>query len=69
MQSRTIWLYPGYLTKGLKGKILWHPKVPEFEADQNDWSANGSIEVTGCIHDPWPFVEGGKEFIMEIIKQ
>jgi hypothetical protein len=67
MQARTIWLYPGYLTKGLKGKILWHPKMPEFEANSNDWSSG--IDITGCIHDPWPFGEGGKKFIMEIVKQ
>jgi hypothetical protein len=32
----------------------------------NDWIADKSVEITSCIHDPWPFVEGGKECMIEI---
>jgi len=66
MKSRTVFLYPGYLTKGLKGRIVWHPKMPQFDPKQNDWILEKAIEITSCIHDPWPFIEGGKDCMMEI---
>lgn len=69
MEKRTIWMYPGYLTKGLKGKLLWHPKTPTYNEQERDWITTGSIDITGCIHDPWPFGEGGKEFVLEVTKQ
>lgn len=67
MEKRTIWLYPGYLTKGLKGRLLWHSKPPEFS--DNDWISTGAVDISGCIHDPWPFGAGGKEFVLEVTKQ
>jgi hypothetical protein len=66
MKPSTISPHPGFVTKGQKGKLLWHPKMPEFDMKQNDWDATKSIEVTNCIHDPWPFVAGGKDCMMEI---
>jgi hypothetical protein len=69
MRRKIIFLYPGHITKGLNGRILWHPRLPEFDLKQNDWPSTGSVEITSCIHDPWPFGEGGKEFIMEVETQ
>jgi hypothetical protein len=66
LQKTSIFLYPGYLTKGLKGKILWHPKYPIFDLKNNDWDAKESVGVTDCIHDPWPYVEGGIKCIISI---
>jgi hypothetical protein len=62
MRRKIIFLYPGHITKGL-------PRLPEFDLKQNDWPSTGSVEITSCIHDPWPFGEGGKEFIMEVETQ
>ena len=66
MQKTTIFLYPGFITKGQKGKLLWHPKMPEYDMKQNDWDYIKSVEITNCIHDPWPFMEGGKDCMIEI---
>lgn len=62
----TIFLYPGYVTKGQKGRIFWHPAMPDFDPKQNDWDQKKAVELTNCIHDPWPSVEGGKECMIEI---
>lgn len=66
MKLRSIFLYPGFITKGQKGKLFWHPKMPSFDMKFNDWPVEKAIEITSCIHDPWPFVEGGKDCMMEI---
>jgi len=66
MQEITIWLYPGFLTKGLKGKLLWHGKEPIFDEKNNDWTAKQAVDVTNCINDPWPFIEGGRECCLTI---
>jgi hypothetical protein len=66
MKPTTIFLYPGYITKGLKGRLVWHPKMPDFDPKMNDWIADKSVEITSCINDPWPFIEGGKECMIEI---
>jgi hypothetical protein len=31
MKPTPIFLYPGYITKGLKGRLVWHPKMPDFD--------------------------------------
>lgn len=63
--SSSISLYPGYLTK-LNGKILWHPQKPIFDEFNNDWNRNKSVDVTGCIFDPWPFTQGDQDLLLEI---
>lgn len=67
MKSKSIFLYPGHITKGLKGRLFWHPRMPMFDKGENDWVVLGAIEVTSCIHDPWPYMEGGKECVMEVV--
>ena len=66
MKQITVFLYPGFITKGLKGRLFWHPTMPEFDNKDNDWQIAKSIEITNCIHDPWPFIAGGKDCLMEI---
>ena len=66
MKPSPIFLYPGFVTKGQKGKLLWHPVLPAFDAKENDWVSTRAIEVTNCIHDPWPFIAGGKDCCTEI---
>jgi hypothetical protein len=66
MKTRTVFLYPGYITKGLKGRMFWHPKMPEHDMELNDWKTDKAVEISSCIHDPWPFIEGGKDCLMEI---
>ena len=58
MKQITVFLYPGFITKGLKGRLFWHPTMPEFDNKDNDWQIAKSIEITNCIHDPWPFIAG-----------
>ena len=62
----SIFLYPGFVTKGQKGRILWHPGLPSCDARENDWETNKAVDITNCIHDPWPFVAGGKSCCMEV---
>jgi hypothetical protein len=66
MRSETIFLYPGYLTKGLKGKMLWHPSYPKFDNRLNDWVETGATDVSNCIFDPWPSEAGNNDCIMEV---
>jgi hypothetical protein len=60
----TIYLYPGYLTKGLLGRMLWHPTQPVFDQQFNDWSNTRAVDVSSCIQDPWPDCAGGPECIL-----
>lgn len=67
MNSNTICLYPGYLTKGMHGKLVWHPRLPRFNNVLNDWSEEDtSVNVSPCIQDPWPDYFGGRDCIMQI---
>lgn len=68
MQEGTIYLYPGYLTKGNKGQILWHPVLPEFDESEGDWKHIRTVDVTNCVFDPWPFTSGGPNCVLEIQK-
>ena len=65
MEKRAVFIYPGFLTKGLKGRILWHPARPYYNTDKSDWSDKSATDLTSCVHDPWPSVEGGEGCVME----
>lgn len=67
-KKNSIQLYPGFLTKGLKGRLIWHSVSPFFNEKNNDWVAAKSLfsDVTNCINDPWPDTEGGKECCMRV---
>lgn len=60
MLKNSIFLYSGYLTK-YEGKICWHPQLPDFD------KFNDGICITSCIHDPFPYTQGGKECILEVV--
>jgi len=63
----SIFLYQGFLTKGLKGRIVWHPKEPVFDRESNDWrKCDSCADVTVCVNDPWPDTEGGPSCRTEI---
>jgi len=64
-KNSSVCLYPGYLTK-LNGQILWHPQKPGFNDINSDWNKDKSVDVTGCIFDPWPFTQGNKDLLIEI---
>ncbi len=64
-KNSSICLYPGYLTK-VNGKILWHPQKPTFNLIIDDWEKDKSVDVTGCIFDPWPFTQGNQDLLLEI---
>jgi len=68
MQEGTIILYPGFLTKGKGGRILWHPVMPKFDELSDDWHDHRTVDVTNCVFDPWPYTSGGENCIMEILK-
>lgn len=60
MLKNSIFLYSGYLTK-YEGKICWHPQLPDFD------KFNDGICITNCIHDPFPYTQGGKECTLEVV--
>jgi hypothetical protein len=68
MQRNTIYLYPGFLTKGQRGRILWHPQKPSYNENKKDWEEIKAIDVTNCIYDPWPYTGGDRDCIMEVSK-
>lgn len=65
MKKTTVSLYPGFLTKS-QSKVFWHPLRPEYSELSDIWTGEKMIEVTSCIHDPWPHTEGGKDCILEL---
>lgn len=65
MQKITVSLYPGFLTKS-QGKIVWHAILPKFDQSNDEWLGVNSIEITSCIHDPWPHTSGGKNCVVEL---
>lgn len=64
-KSSTIFLYPGYITK-TNGKILWHSQKPVFDEENEQWINLKAVDVTNCIHDPWPAETGGEKLILEV---
>lgn len=66
MNQATINLYPGFVTKS-QGRIFWHPSKPKFLVDINSWHTKTMCEITSCVNDPWPFVDGGPNCLMEVI--
>lgn len=60
MLKNSIFLYSGYLIK-YEGKICWHPQLPDFD------KFNDGICITNCIHDPFPYTQGGKECTLEVV--
>lgn len=66
MEKQTIFIYPGFVTKGLKGRILWHPSRPGFDEEKGDWPARASADITECVNDPWPSTDGGPGCILEV---
>lgn len=68
MRESVITLYPGYLTKGKKGKIYWHSRLPSFDYETEDWPNQKATDVTNCIFDPWPYTAGGPDCILEVSK-
>jgi hypothetical protein len=61
-----VFIYPGFLTKGLKGTIRWHPDMPSFDRQRSDWDDRGCVDLTRCVNDPWPDSEGGALCFMEV---
>jgi hypothetical protein len=68
MRESIVNLYPGFLTKGSKGKILWHSRMPSFDQNKNDWPKDEAVDVTACVFDPWPYTAGGQDCILEVSK-
>lgn len=67
MRKIAISIYPGYITKGLKGRLIWHPKLPSFSDRESDWeSVKPSVDLSDCISDPWPYSGGGPDCIIEV---
>jgi len=66
MKAMAVFLYPGFVTKGLKGILLWHPKRPEFNTQENDWKTDNSVNITDCINDPFPYSDGGQSCVIEV---
>jgi hypothetical protein len=64
MLKNSIFLYSGYLTKS-QGQICWHPKLPSFNETSSQFDEG--ICITNCIHDPFPYTQGGKDSILEVI--
>ena len=64
MLKNSIFLYSGFLSKA-KGNICWHAKLPFF--DNNSQQFNDGICITNCIHDPFPYTQGGQDCVLEVV--